>query len=44
MLTWLSFPDHLSHPVITYCDCYGNTDGNFVNVTDPTGSSGKPLG
>ena len=29
------------HPVITYCDFYGNTGWNYLNCTDPTGANGN---
>jgi parallel beta-helix repeat protein len=28
-------------PVLTYCDVYGNTGGNYFAMTDPTGTSGN---
>ncbi len=35
------FPAYPSSPVITYCDLYGNTGGNYVNWPKQTGHSGN---
>ena len=35
------YPGHPSKPVVTYCDIYGNTGGNYVNWPDQTGKSGN---
>ena len=32
--------DNTCQPVVTYCDFYGNTGGNYVGTTDPTGKNG----
>lgn len=33
--------DWPSNPVLTYCDVYGNTGGNYVNTPDPSGTDGN---
>lgn len=35
------WPDHPCNPVVTYCDFYGNTGGNYVSWPNQTGRNGN---